>query len=168
MNRSDLPFDGRRKHPATDPINALLSLGYTLAMNEIRAAVEGAGMEPHLGFLHKVDYGRPSLALDLLEPFRSPLVDRLTLRLVNERMLTGADFARRASGTAMGSVVLMPDSFRKYLEAYEAAVSEPRERAPTGLRDAWRADVEKLAAAIRDGIPFAPYCEEDNAIPCVV
>jgi CRISPR-associated protein Cas1 len=159
MNRSGLPFDGRRKHPATDPINGLLSLGYTLVMNEIRAVVAGAGMEPHLGFLHKVDYGRPSLALDLLEPFRSPVVDRLTLRLVNERVLTGADFATRVGGSGAGGVVLLPDSFRKYLEAYEGAVSEARERAPAGLRESWRADVEKLAAAIRDGAEFAPYCE---------
>ena len=118
-------------------------------------------MEPHLGFLHRVDYGRPSLALDLLEPFRSPLVDRLTLRLVNERMLTVVDFGKRAAGAAAGGVVLLPDAFRKYLEAYEAAVSEPRERAPSGLRNAWRADVEKLLAAIRDGVPFTPYCEAD-------
>ena len=161
MNRSELPFDGRRKHPATDPINGLLSLGYTLATNEIRAVVEGAGLEPHLGFLHKVDYGRPSLALDLLEPYRSPLVDRLTLRLVNERVLTGADFGKRVTGGAAGSVILLPDSFKRYLEAYEAAVSMPRERAPAGLREAWRADVEKLAAAIRDGAGFAPYCEAE-------
>lgn len=161
MNRSELPFDGRRKHPATDPINGLLSLGYTLVMNEIRAAVEGAGMEPHLGFLHQVDYGRPSLALDLLEPFRAPLVDRLTLRLVNEKTLTGADFGTRVAGTAGGGVTLMPDSFRKYLAAYEAAVTEPRTRAPEGMRNAWRGDVERLAAAIRDGSVFAPYCEEE-------
>jgi CRISPR-associated protein Cas1 len=159
MNRSELPFDGRRKHPATDPINGLLSLGYTLVTNEIRAVVEGAGMEPHLGFLHKVDYGRPSLALDLVEPFRSPLVDHLTLRLVNERVLTGVDFGRRVTGSGAGSVILLPDSLRRYLEAYEAAVSDPREQAPAGLRESWRADVEKLAAAIRDGVAFAPYCE---------
>ena len=161
MNRSELPFDGRRKHPATDPINGLLSLGYTLAMNEIRAVVEGAGMEPHLGFLHQVDYGRPSLALDLLEPFRAPLVDRLTLRLVNERILTGADFGTRVTGTAAGGVILLPDSFQKYLAAYEAAVTEPRTRAPVGLRNAWRGDVERLAAAIREGAGFQPYCEEE-------
>ncbi len=161
MNRSDLPFDGRRKHPATDPINGLLSLGYTMAMNEIRALVEGVGMEPHLGFLHKVDYGRPSLALDLLEAFRSPLVDRLTLRLVNEKILTGVDFAQRVTGGMAGSVILLPDSLRRYLEAYEAAVIEPRERAPRGLRKAWQDDAERLAVAIRDGGVFAPYCEED-------
>ena len=162
MNRSGLPFDGRRKHPATDPINGLLSLGYTLAMNEIRALVEGAGMEPHLGFLHRVDYGRPSLALDLLEPFRAPLVDRLALKLVNERTLTEADFGKRLTGDAAGSVILVPDSLHKYLEAYEAAVMEPRQRAPRGMRAVWQAEVEKLAAAIRDGAGFAPYCEADG------
>ena len=162
MNRSGLPFDGRRKHPATDPINGLLSLGYTLAMNEIRGLAEGAGMEPHLGFLHRVDYGRPSLALDLLEPFRAPLVDRLTLKLVNERTLTEADFGQRLTGDAAGSVMLVPDSLRKYLEHYEAAVAEPRQRAPSGIREAWQAEVEKLAAAIRDGAAFAPYCEGDG------
>lgn len=161
MNRSQLPFDGRRKHPATDPINGLLSLGYTLVMNEIRAVAEGAGLEPHLGFLHQVDYGRPSLALDLLEPFRAPLVDRLALRLVNERILTGADFGTRMAGSAVGGVILLPDSFQKYLAAYEAAVTEPRARAPVGMRNVWRGDVEKLAAAIRDGTGFAPYCEEE-------
>jgi CRISPR-associated protein Cas1 len=162
MNRSGLPFEGRRKHPATDPINGLLSLGYTLAMNEIRALAEGAGMEPHLGFLHRVDYGRPSLALDLLEPFRAPLVDRLTLKLVNEKTLTEADFGQRLTGDAAGSVMLVPDSLRKYLEHYEAAVAEPRQRAPSGIRERWQAEVEKLAAAIRDGAGFAPYCEGDG------
>src|ERR1039458_8774684 len=162
MNRSALPFEGRRKHPVTDPINGLLSLGYTLAMNEIRALVEGAGMEPHLGFLHRVDYRRPSLALDLLEPFRAPLVDRLTLRLVNERILTAADFANRDTKRTAGSVILVPDSLHKYLEAYEAAVAKPRVRAPSGIRGAWQAEVEKLAASIRDGAGFAPYCEGDG------
>jgi CRISPR-associated protein Cas1 len=162
MNRSGLPFEGRRKHPATDPINGLLSLGYTLAMNEIRALVEGAGLEPHLGFLHRVDYGRPSLALDLLEPFRAPLVDRLTLKLVNERTMTEADFGRRLTGDAADSVVLVPDSLRKYLEAYESAAAEPRGRAPSGMRGAWQAEVEKLAAAIQSGAGFAPYCEGDG------
>ena len=165
MNRSGLPFDGRRKHPPPDPINALLSLGYTMAMNEIRAVLEGVGLEPNLGFLHKVDYGRPSLALDLLEPFRAPVVDRLTLRLVNERMLTGDDFARRVTGGEAGSVMLLPDSFRRYLECYEAAVSESRKTAPAGWRSAWRGDVERLARAIRTGAEFAPYQENDGALP---
>ena len=99
--------------------------------------------------------------MDLLEPFRAPVVDRLTLRLVNERILTGADFGTRVTGTAAGGVILLPDSLQKYLAAYEAAVTEPRTRAPVGLRNAWRGDVERLAAAIREGAGFQPYCEEE-------
>jgi hypothetical protein len=58
-------------------------------------------------------------------------------------------------------VVLLPDSFRKYLEAYEAAVSEPRPPAPAGLRNSWCAGVENLAADLRGGAAFEPYCEVD-------
>src|SRR5439155_21945277 len=76
LNRSELPFDGRRKYPAPDPVNALLSLGYTMLTGELRAMLEAAGFEPHVGFLHRIDYGRPSLALDLGEPFRPAVVDR--------------------------------------------------------------------------------------------
>ena len=68
---------------------------------------------------------------------------------------------KRLTGDAAGSVILVPDSLHKYLEAYEAAVAEPRVRAPSGIRGAWQAEVEKLAA-IRDGAGFAPYCEGDG------
>lgn len=172
MNRSGFPFAGRRMHPPPDPVNALLSLGYTLATNELRGIAEPHGLEPHLGFLHRADYGRPSLALDLVEPFRAALVDRLTLRLVNERILTAEDFVRRTgwgrtatfpetgpSGAATGGVVLTPEAFKRYLEHYEAAVMQPRKSAPQGLRAVFRGEVEKLARALLDGGPFAPYTE---------
>ena len=151
MNRSEIPFTGRRKHPATDPVNALLSLGYTMAMNELRGVVEAAGMDPHVGFLHVADYGRPSLALDLVEAFRAPLVDRLTLRLLNERILTGVDFATRVGGPRDGSVVLMPEVFPKYIEHYEAAMREPRKAALGGLRLAFGEEVGKRAGVAADG-----------------
>ena len=61
FNKSDLAWPGRQKHPAPDPLNALLSLAYTLLMHELAALLEGAGLDPYLGFLHQVDYGRPSL-----------------------------------------------------------------------------------------------------------
>jgi CRISPR-associated protein Cas1 len=160
MNRGALPFDGRKKHPAPDPINALLSLSYTLAMNEIRGAVEAHGLDPLLGFLHQPEWGRPSLALDLLEPFRGPLADRLTLRLVNERILKEEDFARRADGPLAGSVILMPEAWKRYILEYERAAAEPAPGAPRGLRGAMRDQVENLCAALRDGSPFRPYREE--------
>jgi CRISPR-associated protein Cas1 len=74
-------------------------------MHELTALLEGAGLDPYLGFLHQVDYGRPSLALDLMEPFRHPVADRLVLTLVNRGMITAEDF--RSAGERPG-VFLTP------------------------------------------------------------
>ena len=63
FNKSGLVWDGRKRHPAPDPLNALLSLTYTLLMHELGAVLEGLGLDPYLGFLHQLDYGRQSLAL---------------------------------------------------------------------------------------------------------
>jgi CRISPR-associated protein Cas1 len=71
-------FTKRIYHPPTDPVNALLSLGYTLLLKDTTAAVQLVGLDPFLGFFHAIDYGRPSLSLDLMEPFR-PMVDRLVM-----------------------------------------------------------------------------------------
>lgn len=162
MNRSGLPFEARRMHPPPDPVNALLSLSYTLATNELSGAAEARGLDPYIGFLHRADYGRPSLALDLVEPFRAALADRLTLRLVNERILTEKDFAQRLGGPAPGGVVLVPEAFRRYLEHYEKAVRGPRRSAPRGLRAQFGEEAANLARALTGGGPFRPYQEADE------
>jgi len=162
MNRSGLPFDGRRKHPATDPINALLSLCYTMIMNECRAMADGLGLDPYLGFLHAPENGRPSLALDLIEPFRAPFADRLVLRLVNERTLTAADFMKRISGPMAGSVALNPGAWEKYLRAYEDAIESGRAAASEGLRKEMFHQTDRLIAALRGGGEFSPYIEDPS------
>ncbi len=157
--RCGLDFPGRRRHPPTDPVNALLSLGYTMLGNELHAVAEGIGLDPYLGFLHRPDYGRPSLALDLLEAFR-PSIDRLTLRIVNERILTEEDFARRVLGPLAGGVVLISGAWERYLEAYEHAMTESRRSAPEGLREAVGREPAKLAAALSESAVWAPFLEE--------
>ncbi len=72
-NRSAHEWDGRKKAPAPDPLNSLLSLTYTLLTHELVGLLDALGLDPHVGFLHQLDHGRPSLALDLLEPFRHPV-----------------------------------------------------------------------------------------------
>ncbi len=160
MNRSGFEFPGRRKHPSTDPLNALLSLGYTMAGNELHALVEGMGLEPYLGFLHAAEDNRPSLALDLVEPFRASFVDRLALRLVNERVLREEDFVKRAGGGMAGSVILRPEAWARYLEAYEEAIGVARAFAPAGIRGEMRDQVARLVRALRDGTEFVPYLED--------
>ncbi len=85
-------FRRRVRRPPTDPVNALLSLGYTFLFNAVMASVSAVGFDPYLGCLHCVEYGRPSLALDLMEEWRPVLVDSLVLSVFNLGILTLDDF----------------------------------------------------------------------------
>jgi len=89
-NRND--FRKRVRRPPTDPVNAVLSFCYTLLMNRIYGAVYAAGLDPYLGSLHTLEYGRPSLILDLMEEFRTIVVETLTLSLFNLKILSNDDF----------------------------------------------------------------------------
>jgi CRISPR-associated protein Cas1 len=89
-------FDGRKFYPPPDPVNALLSFGYTLALNDVLVAVQITGLDPYLGTFHVIEAGRPSLALDLLEEFRPLLVDRLVLELLGQNALSRERFERPA------------------------------------------------------------------------
>ncbi len=119
--------------------------------NELRALAEGSGLEPQLGFLHRIDYGRPSLALDLLEAFRVPVVDRLVLTLVNRGVLDENDFSRSVAGRELGRVVLNPGSLGRFIEAYEEALTRPRKAAPEGIRREMAREVEKLKRWLAGG-----------------
>lgn len=85
-------FEKRTRRPPRDPVNVLLSFGYTLLGNTIQTYIDLSGLDPYLGSLHSPDYGRPSLALDLMEEFRPILVDTVMLRVVNTKMITMKDF----------------------------------------------------------------------------
>lgn len=87
-------FGGRAFYPPPDPINALLSFGYTLALHDVLTAVQITGLDPYLGTFHVIEAGRPSLALDLLEEFRPLLVDRLVLEIVRTNALARDQFER--------------------------------------------------------------------------
>ena len=88
-----LGFTGRNRRPPRDPVNAVLSLGYTLLHADAVQCCHAAGLDPLLGFLHEPEYGRESLAADLVEPLR-PQVDRLVWRLFSERTLRPEHFSR--------------------------------------------------------------------------
>jgi CRISP-associated protein Cas1 len=91
-NPAQWPFPGRVKRPPTDPVNALLSFGYSLLTNKVASAVQLVGLDHYIGYLHSSFYGRPALALDLVEEFRPLIVDSIVVDIVNHRMLTPADF----------------------------------------------------------------------------
>lgn len=101
-------FRGRTRRPPLDNTNAVLSFLYSLLAHDCAAALETVGLDPQVGFLHRIRPGRSSLALDLMEELRPYLVDRLTLSLINTRQIDGRDFVVKESGG-----VLMTDEGRK-------------------------------------------------------
>jgi CRISPR-associated protein Cas1 len=113
-------FQDRNRRPPLDNVNALLSFIYTLLVHDIRSALEGVGLDPAVGFLHRDRPGRPSLALDLMEEFRPFLADRLALSLINLRQVQGRGFQKTESGG-----VNMNDETRKtVLVAYQERKQE--------------------------------------------
>lgn len=109
-----LDFDGRNRRPPLDPVNALLSLAYSLLAKELTIACHAVGFDPFVGFYHQPRFGRPALALDLMEMFRPLVADSAVITAVNTRMVTSADFVR--SGRAVN---LNPSGRRSLIRAFE-------------------------------------------------
>src|ERR1022692_2805401 len=107
-------FDGRNRRPPRDPVNALLSLAYSLLAKDLTVAAYAVGFDPFIGFYHQPRYGRPALALDLMEPFRPLIADSAVLTAVNTGMVTERDFVRVG-----GSVALSTAGRKGFFRAYE-------------------------------------------------
>jgi len=128
-------FKQRTRRPPTDPVNALLSFFYAIVGNDVSAALQGVGLDPQVGFLHKERPGRDSLAQDILEEFRAYIVDRLVLTLINRQQVKTSDFIYEASGA-----VKLKDTARKaVLQEFQAKKQQTiihpylKEEVPLGL-----------------------------------
>jgi len=108
-------FNGRNRRPPRDPVNALLSYTYTLLAKEFTVTALAVGLDPFIGFYHRPRYGRPSLALDLMEEFRPLVADSVVISVINTGVVTPADFVRRGPAAS-----LTPEGRKKFLRAYEA------------------------------------------------
>jgi CRISPR-associated protein Cas1 len=124
---ADWQFDwrGRNRRPPRDPVNALLSLGYSMLAKELTGVCHAVGLDPFLGFMHQPRYGRPALALDLMEEFRPLIADSVAISVINRAELGPEDFIRSASGTFLndrGRKVFWEGWFRRL----DAEVSHPQ------------------------------------------
>jgi CRISPR-associated protein Cas1 len=108
-------FNGRNRRPPRDPVNALLSYAYALLAKELAVTALIVGFDPMLGFFHQPRYGRPSLALDVMEEFRPLVADSVVLNVINTGIVTPDDFIQRGP-----AVALNPEARKKFLRAYEA------------------------------------------------
>ena len=155
--RAAFAMDGRTRRPPRDRFNAMLSFLYAMWMNDCRSALEAAGLDPQVGFLHVLRPGRAALALDLMEEFR-PWADRLALTLINRGQLTATDFALREGG----GVSLQPDARKAVVVAYQERkkdeINHPllAQSVPLGLVPLVQARL--LARALRDAAaPYVPF-----------
>lgn len=155
--RNSFRMEGRSRRPPRDRVNALLSFLYSLLMNDCRSAIEAAGLDPQVGFLHALRPGRAALALDLMEEFRF-FADRLALSLVNRGQLDADDFVEREGG----AVLLEGDARKVVLVAYQERKQEPTshpllaESLPFGLLPHIQARL--LARTLRgDTNEYLPY-----------
>jgi len=143
-------FRGRAYYPPPDPFNAMLSFGYSLLLKDATAAVQLVGLDPYLGFFHAIAYGRPSLALDVMEEFRPLLVDTVALQLVNNGLITPSDFVR--TGRAERPIELGDQAMERLINAYEerlaSRVTHPGSGQQVTYRRCLELQVRQLARLI--------------------
>lgn len=113
------PFPGRVKRPPTDPVNSLLSFGYSLLTNKVASAVQLVGFDHFVGYLHSSFYGRPALALDLVEEFRPIIVDSVVLDTLNHHLLTPNDFV-----VELGAYRLKDERRKVFFAQFEERLNE--------------------------------------------
>lgn len=130
-------FDGRNRRPPKDPINAMLSLGYSLLTKDVVISAMAVGLDPYLGFYHQPRYGRPALALDAMEELRPLIVDSVVLTAVNTGLVRPGDFFRRA-----GAVAFTHSGRAKFLQAYERRMEEELRHPIFGYRISYRRVLE--------------------------
>lgn len=119
-NKDAFFFRGRSRRPPRDNVNALLSFLYTLLTHDVAAALEGVGLDPAVGYLHRDRPGRPSLALDVVEELRPVIADRLALSLINRKQVRPEGFRATESGA-----IEMDETTRKeVLIAYQKRKQE--------------------------------------------
>lgn len=138
-------FNKRTRRPPKDAVNALLSFGYTFLGYAMMSALEIVGLDPYLGFFHAEKYGRPALALDLVEEFRAPVVDSLVLTLINRKALQEEDFEKNPEKdgvylTQSGLRIF----FRKFSQRLESEITPRDIGRPISYRKIFEVQARKL------------------------
>lgn len=157
ISHEGFAFTTRNRRPPTDPVNALLSFGYTLLAHDVQGAVNVVGFDPYLGYLHTQQYGRPSLALDVMEVFRPLVVDAMVLGAINKRRLGPQDFV---SEPLSGAVALTDEGRKIFLRLYEQKKQSKFKHPVLGrqctYQEAFEIELRLLAKYLMDEIEQFP------------
>jgi CRISPR-associated protein Cas1 len=159
--KDDWGFTARVYHPPTDPVNALLSLGYTLLYNNVMTAAGVAGLDPYMGYFHRPRQGHAALASDLMEEHRSVVVDPLVLTALNKRMVVRGDFRQEANA----GLRLATGALKRFLSLYAARINETVSYPAMGIRTSYRQVLELQArhfarVVLGEETAYRPYGAE--------
>lgn len=133
-------WETRNRRPPKDRLNAMLSFAYSLLTKDVTAACRTAGLDPLLGFYHRPQFGRPSLALDLMEEFRPLVADSTVINVVNNNILDADDFQLNGTGVALAD-----RARRKFIQAYEKRLAQEVLHPVFGYRVSYRRVLELQA-----------------------
>ena len=156
MCKGELEFRGRSRRPPHDPMNSLISFAYALITAEIVALLFGVGIDPDIGLYHEVRYGRPSMALDVLEEFRHPIADKLAIYINNNRILKNNDFQKGDKN----SVTMTDEARKKFLHEYEKRMTAPlhkEESKAKSFRDILKRQAERARRFIEKDEEYCPF-----------
>ena len=149
-------FEHRNRRPPTDPINAMLSLAYSLLAKDCTLAALAVGFDPYLGFYHQPRFGRPALALDLMEEFRPLIAESTVLSCINNRVISENDFVR-----AGDAVNLSAPGRKRFFQTYEQRMSSLITHPLFDYKVSYRRAIELQARLLAKSLTR----EIDNYIP---
>ncbi len=161
--RGACAFSHRNRHPPLDPVNSLLSFGYTLLLYQLQSCLAARGIDPAVGIFHESGRGHPALASDLVEELRAPVVDSLVLAVVNRRQFVPDDFYR-APGEPQ-PCLLKDEPRGRYLQAFEEKLAETVPHPEANGPADWRHVIELQTGRLRryilgESAAYAPFMME--------
>jgi CRISPR-associated endonuclease Cas1/CRISPR-associated protein Cas4 len=130
---ANFSFEKRNRRPAEDPVNALLSFGYSLLTRTFSTGLQAVGFDPYRGFFHVMRHGRPALALDMMEPYRPIIADSVVINAVNNGEIKPEDFVRNGPACA-----LKPAARKSFIAGYERRLEQETTHPLFGYRVSMR------------------------------
>lgn len=145
LSGSAFKWNGRHKRPATDPVNAMLSFGYSMLEKDVRRAIATAGLASSIGFLHELNYRKDSLVYDLMEIFRPTIIDKLVLRCISLKMFAESDFV-----ISDGKCLFEEDAKKRFIAEYENYVGQDDDDIEMSKRKRIILEAKGLVKKMRD------------------
>jgi CRISP-associated protein Cas1 len=158
MLQPGFEFTQRTYHPPKDPFNALLSFGYSLLCSNVLSFLLAEGINPRLGNLHGAERPQAYLSFDLMEEFRSVIVDTLVIQAINQNVIRPTDFNWPQEG---GGIYLNESAKRIFLKAFETRMSQltthPDLKTQVSYRRVIHLQIRRYAQSIRHNVPYEAF-----------